>query len=82
MSSLNLFDDVVPLEKQHPIYIMMKKECYEPEREVINQWAKANKRAHQEVDSGRILSNFEWWLKRWPSPEQLEVVDSMKSKKN
>lgn len=40
MSSLNLFDDVVPLEKQHPIYIMMKKECYEPEREVINQWAK------------------------------------------
>lgn len=40
MSSLNLFDDVVPLEKQHPIYIMMKKERYEPEREVINQWAK------------------------------------------
>ena len=37
MSSLNLFDDVVTLEKQHPIYIMMKKECYEPEREVINQ---------------------------------------------
>ena len=31
---------------------------------LINQWAKANKRAHQEVASGRILSNFEWWLKR------------------
>ncbi len=40
MSKLNLFDDVVSLEKQHPIYIMMKKECYRPEREVIEQWAK------------------------------------------
>lgn len=40
MSNINLFDDVVPLEKQHPIYIMMKAERYKPEREVINQWAK------------------------------------------
>jgi len=37
---LNLFEDVVPFEKQHPIYIMMKKEQYQPERDVINGWAK------------------------------------------
>nr|DAZ53653.1 MAG TPA: hypothetical protein [Caudoviricetes sp.] len=40
MSNINLFDDVVPLEKQHPIYTMMKEERYKPERDVINQWAK------------------------------------------
>lgn len=39
MSNINLFEDVVSLEKQHPMYIMMKEERYKPEREVINQWA-------------------------------------------
>lgn len=39
MSALNLFEDVVPLEKQHPMYRMMKHERHEPERDVINEWA-------------------------------------------
>lgn len=39
MSAINLFEDVVPLQKQHPIYIMMKQECYQPERDVLNNWA-------------------------------------------
>ena len=40
MSSLNLFDDVVPLEKTASNIYNDEKERYEPEREVINQWAK------------------------------------------
>lgn len=39
MSQLDLFTDLVPEERQHPIYKMLKKDEYLPERRVINEWA-------------------------------------------
>lgn len=36
---MDLFDDVVALDKQHPIYQMMKQEQYSAERAVLNSWA-------------------------------------------
>ncbi len=37
--ALNLFKDIVELNKQHPLYIMMKDDCYAPERAVLEDWA-------------------------------------------
>ncbi|HBR3034543.1 TPA: glycosaminoglycan attachment site [Klebsiella pneumoniae] len=37
---MNLFTDVVTLDKQHPIYSMIKGDEYFAERDVLNEWAR------------------------------------------
>ena len=37
---LKLFTDVAAVQKQHPIYQMMKQDKYEPERNVLMEWAR------------------------------------------
>lgn len=36
---MKLFDDVVPIDKQHAIYRLIKEERYAPERAVPMEWA-------------------------------------------
>lgn len=36
---MKLFDDVVPLDKQHPIYRLIKDHRFGPERAVLEEWA-------------------------------------------
>ncbi|MFJ5467150.1 glycosaminoglycan attachment site [Pectobacterium sp. CHL-2024] len=43
MDELELFIDVVPESKQHPIYKMIKEDRYLAERNVINNWARGFK---------------------------------------
>ena len=39
-TEIDLFKDVAPLNKQHPIYRLMKSDVYAPERAVLSNWSK------------------------------------------
>lgn len=39
-TKLDLFKDIAPEDKQHPIYRLMKSDAYAPERDVLLNWSK------------------------------------------